>query len=299
VVGAGSTITVIDSVTKATSATGAGVTAGAAPFILSSPEEFHTVSSAAAHAPVIFKSADGSAVLTFLNATAVVGVVLDHTHNRTLSLASERHGRALGVAASTLGGTGTCGVGVNLNRAARGLDRPDGLPHAVEGESLATRHARAVAKWDNCFPGDSVKQTISIGAAVDSRMYSARLNSDEGKAIVWLASVFASANMIYETQLNVVLKLGDVFIQKSPNGAPSWNNPTCNIGISKVLADFRSWSPPKSEGTCRHQPLPTTRAETARGFITRHSHRTVTRWSTSLVMVAASHRLICARIADY
>jgi hypothetical protein len=240
VVGAGSTITVVDSVTKAT---------GAAPFILSSTEEFHTVSGAAAHAPVIFKSADGSAVLTFLNATAVIGVVLDHTHNRTLSLASERHGRALGVAASTLGGTGTCGVGVNLNRAARGLDRPDGLPHAVEGESLAARHARAVAKWDNCFPGDSVKQAISIGAAVDSRMYSTRLNSNEGEAIVWLAAVFASANMIYETQLNVVLKLGDVFIQKSTNGAPSWNNPTCNIGISKVLADFRSWSPPKSEGT--------------------------------------------------
>jgi hypothetical protein len=239
VVGAGSAVTVVDSFPKTTSTTDHD----AARF-----EVVRTVSNAAVHAPIIFKSADGSAVLTFLNPTTVVGVVLDHTHNRTLSLASERQGRSLGVAASTLGGTGSCGVGVNLNRAARGLH--GGLPRTAEGESTAARHARAVAKWDNCFPNDSVKQAISVGAAIDSRMYAARLNSDEGGAVVWLASVFASANVIYETQLNVVLKLGDVFIQKSTNGAPSWNNPECasDLKIGTVLANFRAWSPPKAEG---------------------------------------------------
>jgi hypothetical protein len=78
----------------------------------------------------------------------------------------------------------------------------------------------------------------------------ATLSSDDAEAVVWLASVIASANIIYETQLNVVLTLGDVFIQKSESGAPSWNNPSCALGISEVLSNFQAWSPPKSEGTC-------------------------------------------------
>jgi hypothetical protein len=234
---------VADSITKATSTTDDGHGT------LSTTEVAHTESLASVHAPVVFKSADGAAVLTFLNATTVVGVVLDHTHNRTLSVASERQGRSLGVAhAMSSSGTGSCGVGVNLNRAARGVASGDGLPHVVGGESPAARHARAVAKWDNCYPGDSVKQAISVGVAVDSRFFKARLNSDESEAIAWLASVFASANMIYETQLNVVLMMGDVFVQKSEDGAPSWNNPSCSQGISKTLSNFRAWSPPKAQG---------------------------------------------------
>jgi hypothetical protein len=242
VISEGSTITVVDSVTKATEDIS---TSNANSATLSTTEIVHKTSQASAHAPVIFKSADSSAVLTFLNATAVVGVVLDHTHNRTLSVASERHGRALGAAHALSPSGGSCGVGASLNRAARGHEQP----YETVGDSIASRHARAIAKWDDCFPGDDVKQSVTVGVAVDSRIFSTRLGSDEGEATAWLASIFASSNVMYETQLNIVLKIGDIFIQKTESSAaPDWNNPSCGMDITTTLKNFRDWTEPKTQG---------------------------------------------------
>jgi hypothetical protein len=253
VISEGSTVTVVDSVTKATADISASNASSAAPF---TTKIVHKTSRASAHAPVIFKSADSSAVLTFLNATTVVGVVLDHTHNRTLSVASERHGRALGAALALLPSNGSPGVGASRDRATRGSDRGDGQPHEIVGESIASRHARAVAKWDNCYPGDDVKHSVAIGVAVDSRLFSNRFGSDEGETTAWLASIFASANAVYETQLNIVLRIGDIFIQNTDSAAPSWNNPNCALDLdaskplaSKTLNAFKAWAKPKPQGT--------------------------------------------------
>jgi hypothetical protein len=106
----------------------------------------------------------------------------------------------------------------------------------------------AVQQWTNCYAGESVTRTFTIGLAMGSGLFSKKFNSDVSEATQWLNSVVTDANLIYRQQLNIALKVGQVIIQKGSEGAPSWDDPQCRLGLDAQLDQFTSWQPPQSFG---------------------------------------------------
>jgi hypothetical protein len=106
----------------------------------------------------------------------------------------------------------------------------------------------AVQRWTDCYDGDEVTRTFSIGIAVGSGLFSRRFNNDETALAQWVNSVVSSTNMIFKQQLNIAIKVADLVIQGTSQGGPSWDAPQCHLDILSQLSEFRNWQQPSKLG---------------------------------------------------
>ena len=124
--------------------------------------------------------------------------------------------------------------------------------HVHESGSSGTRGRRASEPWfgnNECFTGDATKKAVKMGLAFTKRMYDKVGGTDE-LAEFWIADILAKTNMLYETQLNIILIAGDLYFSK---GDQTWDNKGCTAlwnyderypDIDKQLALLRAWPKP-------------------------------------------------------
>uniref|UniRef100_A0A7S3PQQ6 Peptidase M12B domain-containing protein n=1 Tax=Aplanochytrium stocchinoi TaxID=215587 RepID=A0A7S3PQQ6_9STRA len=114
----------------------------------------------------------------------------------------------------------------------------------IENENENGRRL-AVAKWTNCYPGDSEPNQFRIGVFVGSKL-ATRLGDDDAVEI-WVEGIVAMANIIYARQLNIYLVVDDITIANRL-GTDSWDNPICNLSISQQFDAFNEQSRPSAQG---------------------------------------------------
>jgi hypothetical protein len=105
-----------------------------------------------------------------------------------------------------------------------------------------------VEKWNDCYDGDSATRSFSIGIAIGSGLFQRKFSNDHEAVAKWINSIVAEANVIYRPQLNIALSVGEVVIQQSSQGAPAWDDPNCELGLSSQLSNFRQWQQPSKRG---------------------------------------------------
>jgi len=99
--------------------------------------------------------------------------------------------------------------------------------------------------FQNCYPGSASPNKISVGIAVDFGYY--QIWGSDGAVRARIASMLATANIVYTQQLNIFLALNDVVIQTSLGG-PAWNHAPASVGatcsgtdINTMLTQFSQW----------------------------------------------------------
>eukprot|EP00975_Prorocentrum_lima_P031216 6553290-Prorocentrum_lima.AAC.1 len=81
-----------------------------------------------------------------------------------------------------------------------------------------------------------------MGLAMGGALYQ-RLGNNTASAMVFFEELMNDANLIYETQLHIILTISDVFILTEVDEGPAWNagqEESCP-GISDQLNWFREW----------------------------------------------------------
>jgi hypothetical protein len=87
---------------------------------------------------------------------------------------------------------------------------------------------------------------FEFGAIVTSNVWRKYNFVTDGDAADWVNAMVAKANMVYEPQLNVHLKVGSLVIQKYHDAAaPAWDqSDQCTMTIQEQLSALASWTPP-------------------------------------------------------
>jgi len=87
---------------------------------------------------------------------------------------------------------------------------------------------------------------FEFGAIVTSNVWRKYGFQDDEDAEEWVNAIVAKANMVYEPQLNVHLKLGSLEIQRSHDAtAEAWDqSDQCTMTINEQLDALSSWTPP-------------------------------------------------------
>lgn len=102
-----------------------------------------------------------------------------------------------------------------------------------------------VKRWSNCYKNDHKPRIFSIGIALDVNLMKS-LNYDIKKATNYAASIVSESNIIYKRQLNINLKIGELYIQNSGAG-PDWNKKNCKLNIDKQIDHFEVWKKPSKQ----------------------------------------------------
>jgi hypothetical protein len=115
-------------------------------------------------------------------------------------------------------------------------------------ESESTRSNTSRAHWGGdkwfpgCYAGDSEPHEITIGFVADHLAWQQR-----GEALVSdLETALLEASIVWQNQMNIVLKLGYLKVYKSTVGAPSFVTRVCDVegeSIYRRLADFMTDAP--------------------------------------------------------
>jgi len=125
-------------------------------------------------------------------------------------------------------------------------DGSESLGMKVDGP----RRKLAVPRWTSCFTDDSVRRELNLGIAIGSTLYKNKYGSSKQKTIDEVGEMITKTNLVYGGQINVVFKVGKIFIA-GQDGSPSWDNyAQCNPhrqSINSQLSQFKSWAP-KSPG---------------------------------------------------
>lgn len=107
-----------------------------------------------------------------------------------------------------------------------------------------------VKKWNNCYRNDNIKHILNIGVAIGSSVFTNRFRTNLQNTINSLASIIAKTNLVYGTQLNINLKVSEIYIS-GRDGIPSWdNNKNClnkRVNINSQLSSFKSWASQKNK----------------------------------------------------
>jgi hypothetical protein len=131
----------------------------------------------------------------------------------------------------------------------------DDHKHAHESGNNGTRGRRASEPWfgsDVCYTNDAAKRSVKMGFAFTEKMYK-KVGGTDALAEFWLADALAKVNMLYETQLNIVLNVGALYFSK---GDQTWDNAGCNAlwnyeeqypDIDEQLKLFRAWTKPSKK----------------------------------------------------
>ena len=126
------------------------------------------------------------------------------------------------------------------------LDPTEELLSAAAASGPRRHRKLAVARWTNCYQNDNQKQELTMGIAIGSTLFRNIYKSDRQTAINQVADVITKTNLVYGTQLNMVLKVGKMVIA-GVDETPSWDNyATCNphrMSINDQLNKFTSWAP--------------------------------------------------------
>ena len=191
-----------------------------------------------------FFSPENDAAITFINGTAVNGVVFQHGHAfdvvasaESLVLNPVQHDVNCGLAAS------------------------DGA-HNLEHRHEHTTHGRLLSiadiqEWDNCYTGQSKTHVLSIGVGVTSGLYQSEFSEDLATATAWVASIVARSNVVFKRQMNIVIQVGDLIVVDPSSTLPPWNNAGCSMTIYEQLAAINPapkageqdvWRPPSKQG---------------------------------------------------
>eukprot|EP00434_Breviolum_minutum_P026857 symbB.v1.2.023738.t1/scaffold2147.1/size87931/2 len=113
-------------------------------------------------------------------------------------------------------------------------------------EALAQKPLTLPEKWTDCYKNDDQTHAFGMGVVIGSKLFSVFSNKDE--AIDYVVQIFASANLIYHPQLNLVLVARKLHLQESHDKAPSWDQgPSCPMSIAEQLHAFDDWDPPGSD----------------------------------------------------
>eukprot|EP00959_Pyramimonas_sp_CCMP1952_P031675 664661-Pyramimonas_sp.AAC.1 len=88
-------------------------------------------------------------------------------------------------------------------------------------------------------------RTFKFGAIITSNVWASENFQSELEAEDWVNAIVANANMAYEPQLNIHLQLGELVIQQSHTGAPSWDqSASCEMDINSQLWKLVEWTRP-------------------------------------------------------
>ena len=190
-----------------------------------------------------FSSPQNNAAITFINDTAVNGVVFQHGHAFDVVVSADllvlhpvQHDVDCGLA--TFGGL-----------------------HHPEQRHKHTNHGRLLSiadiqGWDDCYTGQSKTHVLKIGVGVTSGLYQSEFSEDLTSTIAWLASIVARSNVIYRRQMNIVIQVADLIVVNPSSTLPPWNNAGCSMTIYEQLAavnpapkagDENVWRPPSKQ----------------------------------------------------
>jgi hypothetical protein len=128
---------------------------------------------------------------------------------------------------------------------------PFTLNEGVEESSGAARKLLyapgvKVTRWTGCYPGDTVRNKVSIGVATDVGYY--KLLGSRQAVLNSIANIYASVSAVYLAQFNVYLEVSATFVMTA-TGTYSWNQQPpagttsrCNkLTTSQHLDRFTAW----------------------------------------------------------
>jgi hypothetical protein len=87
------------------------------------------------------------------------------------------------------------------------LDPAEELLSAAVASGPRRHRKLAVARWNNCYQNDHQKQELTVGISIGSTLYRNIYKSDRQAAINLVADTITKTNLVYDTQLNMVLKV--------------------------------------------------------------------------------------------
>jgi hypothetical protein len=146
-----------------------------------------------------FSSPQNDAAITFINSTALDGVLFQHDRafdivasEDLLTLSPVWHDLSCGLAPSTEG------------------------RHNQHHHEMATRGRHLsladISRWTNCYTGEDKTHVMSIGLGVTSGLYESQFSKNLVTATAWVASIVARANVVFMRQMNVLLQVGDLIV---------------------------------------------------------------------------------------
>eukprot|EP00729_Bicosta_minor_P018203 gene18203-15822_t len=193
-----------------------------------------------------------NAVITVSQSGKVSGLVFG-TNGDQINIDSDPTTNTVRVSEMKADKTSKCG---NADEGPTSHAHDDSHSHAhdaeeePEGSEGPARTRRALEPWfgsDECYTNDTVTRSVSMGLAMSKKMYDAAGGTD-ADAEFWLADILAKTNLVYESQLNIVLTAADLYFSE---GSTSWDNTGCkrfsNTNLEASLASFVSWTKPSNQ----------------------------------------------------
>eukprot|EP00729_Bicosta_minor_P018332 gene18332-27877_t len=212
---------------------------------------------ASLHEPSIYKTrgdmpTTANAVITVSQSGKVSGLVFG-TNGDQINIDSDPTTNTVRVSEMKADKTFKCG---NADDGPTSHAHDDSLNHAhdaeeePEGSDGPARTRRALEPWfgsDECFTNDTVTRSVNMGLAMSKKMYDAAGGTD-ADAEFWIADILAKTNLVFESQLNIVLTAADLYFSE---GSTSWDNTGCkrfsNTNLEPTLDSFVSWTKPSNQ----------------------------------------------------
>ncbi|CAK0868901.1 unnamed protein product [Prorocentrum cordatum] len=115
---------------------------------------------------------------------------------------------------------------------------------------LSILNPSAIDQWTGCYPGEETMRTFKFGAVITSNVWINENFQTDLEAEDWIHAMVENANMAYEPQLNINLQLGSLYIQKTHDGAPGWDQgPSCPMDLNAQLWQMVLWEPTAPDTT--------------------------------------------------
>eukprot|EP00968_Pinguiococcus_pyrenoidosus_P016118 scaffold1517_cov181-Pinguiococcus_pyrenoidosus.AAC.4 len=113
---------------------------------------------------------------------------------------------------------------------------------AASDPTDARHRALQVTPFTDCYEGDEGFHRFYIGLAMDTGLYDF-LGGDAESAVAYLEEIVNDANIIYETQLHIILTIGRAYLQTTTTNAPEWNSGTGDgcPSIQNIHDKFTAW----------------------------------------------------------
>eukprot|EP00039_Didymoeca_costata_P033306 m.41771 g.41771 ORF g.41771 m.41771 type:complete len:429 (+) comp9809_c0_seq2:158-1444(+) len=173
---------------------------------------------------VSFVSVTKTSALTFINDNTIRGVVQQNGHVVSFQ-SSHSYGENDYVKVH---------FGINLLQGACGSEHTNN--HG--------RHKRITKPFKDCFPNWNITRDMNIGIAVGSAFIG---NKTETQVSAELQAMITQANTIFRPQLNLILKLGELFLPTVSNNEAWDPGPSCDLYYKTMFSNFRKWRAPSNQ----------------------------------------------------
>ena len=192
--------------------------------------------------PASYRTTENTAVFTFGSAGTTTGVVQTPA-GRMLELVVSNTGSVVGRDLGTPG-LGHCGVNASSSSSFHSGSEGGG------GGGGGRKVRREYEPWfgsSTCYTHDQTARSLDFGVVVGYQLFSTDFASSTVATTDSLTAWVAATNMVYSSQLNVVLQMAEVHVSTSATAYPM-DNDGCTDTIDTQFAALTSWTKPNPQG---------------------------------------------------